>query len=215
MTNSVDANRGAAAGILIGGAGGALVGAKIAPSVLGKIDVDRALTRTPYTDIVRDKIATLGEASCELFSKQRSEWFNEMDDINSVYKELLPGRQIQGQYDGNYVTLDKEETVTAKELKKLLQGINDKFSTRAERIVNFYKKHIEILPDEKVLNADDLKAFLIKNSPIREKSKKAIQEFIDSLPKQKGKYAAVIGAVGAIAAGAIGYIISSFQNKEA
>ena len=60
------------------GAIGAYAGAKYAPNVLGKIDVDKALTRSAYTDVVHDRIAKLGDAGKDLFVSRRKVWFNEI-----------------------------------------------------------------------------------------------------------------------------------------
>ena len=47
-----------------------------------------------------------------------------------------------------------------------------------------------------------------KNSSVYESSKKTIQEFLNSLPKQTGKYAAIFAAVGALVTGALACILT-------
>lgn len=197
MLNCDNSVRNASIGMLAGGTIGAITGAHFAPNALGKIDIEKALTRSVYTDIVHDKIEKLGNAGSYLFVRSRDNWFNELKKIDSYTNELLPGKK-----DHNGIIdciIERKSSVSGKELKDLLKGKGeDKFSEWAIDIAKKYKEAIEKLSDDVVLSKEKLYEFLKKENSVYKNSKKVITEYIDALPKQKGKYAAIFGSVGAI-----------------
>lgn len=204
MTNSIDSNRAVAAGMLAGGAIGATAGAINAPNALGKIDVDRAFTHTPYTDIVRDRIAKLGEAGRDLFEKNRDNYFNEMDKIDNYVINIIH---------------EENGTITGKELKELVaqwdKSAKSNYAFRTvETAANEFREAIMNLDDEKVFIRSELQDFMAENSKKLKDAKNAVRDYLSSLPKQKGKYAAIIGTVCALAAGALAYILAPTNNNK-
>lgn len=206
MTNGIDSNRAVVGSMLAGGAIGATLGAMTAPNAVGKVDVDRVFNKTPYTNIIKDRIAKLGEASMDLFIREENNYENEMDTIgNHVYN----------------IIGDENKTITGKELKELVaeyDTIANEPYNKPTRLcaANKYRKAIMSLDDESVFNKEALKDLMVKNSEKLKDAKKTLKEYLSLLPKQRGKYAAIFGTVCTLVAGALTYIlIPSNNNKKA
>lgn len=204
MTQGNNNNGLVAGAALVGGAASGYYGYNNAPSVLGKVDIDRVLQHKIDTDIVRDKILKeMGEASKDYFTKSRGAWFDIEhaipSDVNFFFEKIAP----------------EAEHVTVKQLKEAIANgsVTSMKSNGVEQLGN-YKKALESLADDVKLTKEGLGNILRDNHSAYNAAKKDIKGLVDAAPKLKNKYGLILAAVGAVATGLLATVIASFKGNK-
>ena len=201
MSENQNINIATASGVLAGGAIGGYLGAKNAPSVIGRINIDNVLEHTPYSDVVRDKFYNIREATGDCFTQARAIFLNAEHGPKGDAKMM-------------FNTLGNPETITVKELKETIaNGEIYSCKMNAKEQLGNYSKMFEKLGDDTKFNVDELAQALKKEHSIYKDAKQRIEDLINALPKQKGKYGAICAIAGGLTVGLCAYIASSLNEK--
>lgn len=198
-------NSGVIAGAaLAGGAASGYYGYKNAPSVLGKVNIERVLQHKIDTDIVRDKILKeMGEASKDYFEKSRGAWFNIEhaipNNVDFFFNKIAP----------------KAEHVTVKQLKEAIANgsVTSMKANGVEQLGN-YQKAFGAMADDVKLTREGLGNILRDNHSAYNAAKKDIKTLVDAAPKLRNKYGLILAAAGAVTAGLLATVIASFKGNK-
>lgn len=189
MINNYNNDRLTAGTTLLGGIAGAGAGYLLAPSVLGKVDIDAVLQRKVDTDIVRDRILReIGEASKDSFVKSRDIWYNNESFVLSGIRDIYTSALQEG-----------AKECSVKQLKEVLNNNNSNNVFSREQLNN-YRNLLDNYADDVKFDKNSLEKLFVSESIAYKNAKMGIKNLIDNVPKQRGKYAIIVGVVGALSA---------------
>ena len=165
---------------LVGGGIGACIGAAKAPSILGKVDADKFIQSSAYNSVIKDKINKVGLN----LRKEADNVISACHDCFVESKNISDGISLFGE----------KSFVNVKGVKEACS--KSPFSNAEEWAENLGEK-ISEFSDDVLLRRNTLDEFVITSNPKYQKVKDEFVQFVDKLPKQRGKYAAIGAGIGA------------------